>query len=211
MPLAIYEHLVVGALSCNCYVVGDPETKDAIVIDPGDDIGVILEAIDRHGLKVAAIVATHAHFDHVLAAEDLRLATGAPFFIHKDDLDVLGWLGPSLQMFMGITEPPPPPVVDVEVTDGDQVTAGGLILTVLHTPGHSPGSISLLAQGEALFCGDTLFAGSIGRTDLPGGDYEAEIASIKQRLLPLGDLPVYPGHGPSTTLDRERSINPFLH
>lgn len=210
MPLAMYEHLVVGPLACNCYVVGDSETKDAIVIDPGGDTRAIIHAINKHGLKVTAVVATHTHFDHVLAAEDIRQATGAPFFVHEDDMALLGWLGPSLQMFMGVVEPPTAPTVDVEVVEGDQLSAGGLILTVMHTPGHSPGSISLLAPGEALFSGDTLFAGSIGRTDLPGGDYEAEIASIKQRLLPLGDLPVYPGHGPSTMLDRERLVNPFL-
>jgi len=208
MPLKIFEHLVVGDLACNCYIVGDDVSKQAILIDPGDEPERILEVLGRHELQLTAIVATHAHFDHVLAAEAIRAATGAPFYLHREDIAVLDWLPVSMKLFMGV-EGPPPPEVDRQLDDGDELVAGGLKLAVIHTPGHSPGSISLLAQDEAVFSGDTLFADSIGRTDLPGGDYEAIIASIRTRLFGLGDLPVYPGHGPSTSTDREKLTNPF--
>lgn len=208
MPLKIYEHLVVGDLACNCYIVGDDVTKQAILIDPGDEPEAILEALRRHELQLTAIVATHAHFDHVLAAEAIRTATGAPFYLHKDDKELLEWLPASMRLFLGV-DAAAAPEVDRPLQDGDELVAGGLKLAVIHTPGHSPGSISLLAQDEAVFSGDTLFADSIGRTDLPGGDYEAIIASIRKRLFALGDLPVYPGHGPATSTGRERLTNPF--
>lgn len=205
----MYERLVVGLLQCNCYLVGDPETSDAIVIDPGDDPDAILAAAERHGLRLGAAVATHAHFDHVLAAEALRERAGIPFWIHGDDLDILSWQQEAGLWFLGI-ELPPPPEVDRRLTDGDEAAAGSLRLEVVHTPGHSPGSISLVAPADAVFSGDTLFAGSIGRTDLPGGSQELEVASIRNRLFPLEDLPVYPGHGEATTLHRERASNPFV-
>lgn len=209
MPLEIYDRLVVGPIQCNCYIVGDPETKQGIVIDPGDQADDILAAVERHGLRLVAAVATHAHFDHVLAADAIRERTGVPFYLHADDLPILAAMQQRGLMFMGI-ELPPPPEVDRAYREGDELAAGSLRLQVIHTPGHSPGSVSLLAQDEALFSGDTLFAGSIGRTDLPGGDFEQELASIRGRLFRLGDLPVYPGHGPSTTIDREKVTNPFV-
>lgn len=209
MALRVYERLVVGLLQCNCYLVGDPETSDAIVIDPGDDPDAILAAAERHGLRLGAAVATHAHFDHVLAAEALRERAGIPFWIHGDDLDILSRQQEAGLWFLGI-ELPPPPEVDRRLTDGDEAAAGSLRLEVVHTPGHSPGSISLVAPADAVFSGDTLFAGSIGRTDLPGGSQELELASIRNRLFPLEDLPVYPGHGEATTLHRERASNPFV-
>lgn len=209
MAVKIYEALQVGPLQCNCYVVGDDVTKEAVVIDPGGDADIIIDAIARHGLKVVAIVATHAHFDHVTAAQQIRAATGAPFCIHEDDIPLLGWMSESMQMFLGI-KGPPPPEVDRRLDEGDSVAFGTSSMDVLHTPGHSEGSISLIVKDEMIFAGDTLFAMSIGRTDLPGGDYDAEISSIKQKLFPLGDLLVYPGHGPSTNIDREKLFNPFL-
>ncbi|HWD08282.1 MAG TPA: MBL fold metallo-hydrolase [Actinomycetota bacterium] len=209
MPLTVFEQLVVGPLQCNCYLVGDPETRDAIVIDPGDDADGILAAAEAHGLRLAAAVATHAHFDHVLAAEALRQRAGIPFYLHREDLPVLAWLRESGLMVLG-QKLPPPPEVDRTLVEGDEISAGSVRLGVVHTPGHSPGSISLLADGEALFSGDTLFYASIGRTDLPGGDQSAELSSIRTRLFPLGDLPVYPGHGPATSLDVERVSNPFV-
>ncbi len=213
MALKIYEHLLVGPLACNCYIVGDPETSQAIVIDPGDDADAILQALGRHGLRLALTVATHAHFDHIMAAEALRSATGAPFYLHSDDLSLLDWVPASLQLFLGRVKGEVPEV-DVVVKDGDLVSVGGTELQILHTPGHSPGSICLLSpdgeKGPVLFSGDTLFAQSVGRTDLPGGDMDQLIGSIKQRLLPLGDLIVFPGHGPATSLERERYENPFL-
>ena len=214
MALKIFEHMVVGDLSCNCYLVGDPDTRQAMVLDPGDDGGRILQAIARHDLTVVAVVATHAHFDHILAAEALRAATGAPFYLHLGDLDLLQWLPASLAMFLGVRDAPAPPEVDTRLSDGDELKLGGHSLQVIHTPGHSPGSICLLTSSggseSMLFSGDTLFAMSVGRSDLPGGDHNALVSSITQRLFPLGEMPVFPGHGPATSLDRERVNNPFV-
>ncbi|HEU5001897.1 MAG TPA: MBL fold metallo-hydrolase [Actinomycetota bacterium] len=209
MALIVFDQLVVGALQCNCYLVGDPVTREAIVIDPGDDPDRIIAAAEAHTLKLVAAVATHAHFDHVLAADALRQRLGIPFHLHGDDLTILAMQQEAGLLFLG-ERLPPPTDVDHRLADGDELTAGAARLGVLHTPGHSPGSISLLAPGEALFSGDTLFFGSIGRTDLPGGDGEAELESIRRRLFPLGDLPVFPGHGPATTIDQERRTNPFV-
>jgi len=209
MAMQVFERLVVGPLQCNCYVVGDPQTRHAIVIDPGDQADDILAAVDRHGLRLVAVAATHAHFDHVLAAADIRERTGVPFYLHDDDLAILDLLQESGRFFLG-AELPPPPEVDRRYGDGDEITAGSVRLGVIHTPGHSPGSVSLLAPGEALFSGDTLFAGSVGRTDLPGGDSEQELASIRTRLFPLGDLLVYPGHGIETSIDQEKVSNPYV-
>ena len=208
--LEIFDHLVVGPLQCNCYIVGDSETRQAIVIDPGDDADDIAESLARHGLTVTAIVATHAHFDHIVAAARLRELTGAPFHLHPGDEVLLSWVQESGRMFLGL-ELPAPPEIDVRMSEGDRVVAGSVSLDVIHTPGHSPGSISLLAGGDALFSGDTLFAGSIGRTDLPGGDTQALFDAVAHKLFALDlELPVYPGHGPSTSLGVEQETNPFV-
>jgi glyoxylase-like metal-dependent hydrolase (beta-lactamase superfamily II) len=205
----IFEHLVVGPLGCNFYLVGDPETREAIAIDPGGDPELLDKAIASHGLKITAIVATHAHFDHVLAAEYLRERTGAPFYLHDADKPVLSWLQESGRLFLGI-ELPPPPDVDSSAREGELLTAGSAELEILHTPGHSPGSISLVGSG-AVFSGDTLFAGSIGRTDLPGGDADALLRAVREKLFALDDeMPVFPGHGPATTLGEEKRSNPFF-
>jgi glyoxylase-like metal-dependent hydrolase (beta-lactamase superfamily II) len=205
----IFEHIVVGPLGCNFYLVGDPETREAIAIDPGGDPEIIDEAIESHALKITAIVATHAHFDHVLAAEYLREKTGAPFYLHDEDKPVLAWLQESGRLFLGV-ELPPPPDVDSSAREGELLTAGSAVLEIRHTPGHSPGSITLVGT-EAVFSGDTLFAGSVGRTDLPGGDTAALLRAVKEKLFTLDDtLPVYPGHGPSTTLEEEKRSNPFV-
>jgi glyoxylase-like metal-dependent hydrolase (beta-lactamase superfamily II) len=209
MALEIFEHRVVGALQCNCYVVGDPVTKRAIVVDPGDDADGIASAVAHKQLTITAIVATHAHFDHVVAARRLRELTGAPFYLHAADLPILSWMQESGRLWLGV-ELPPPPDVDSFPDEGDRVVAGSVELEVVHTPGHSPGSISLVSEG-ALFSGDTLFAGSVGRTDLPGGDSRALTTAIRAKLFRLeGDLRVYPGHGPFTSLDEERRFNPFV-
>ncbi|HYR61976.1 MAG TPA: MBL fold metallo-hydrolase [Actinomycetota bacterium] len=207
--LKVFEQLVVGALQCNCYLVGDPATRQAIVIDPGDEADDILAAADRHGLTLVAAVATHAHFDHILAADAIRRATGIPFYLHAEDIATLALNQEAARLFLGM-EVPPSPEVDRTYADGDELVAGSLHLGVIHTPGHSPGSVSLVAPGEALFSGDTLFYASVGRADLPGGDMGQELASIRERLFPLGDLPVFPGHGPPTTLDEERVSNPYV-
>lgn len=209
MSLEIFDHFVVGPLQCNCYVVGDPATKHAIVIDPGDDADAIAAAIAHKSLTVTAIVATHAHFDHVVGAERLRELTGAPFYLHDDDKPVLAWMQESGRLFLGV-ELPPPPEVDASAAEGDVLRAGSVELEVLHTAGHSPGSISLIADG-AVFSGDTLFAGSVGRTDLPGGDADALVSAIKDKLFALPEeWPLYPGHGPATTGAEERRSNPFV-
>jgi glyoxylase-like metal-dependent hydrolase (beta-lactamase superfamily II) len=207
--MEIFAHLAVGPLQCNCYIVGDPATKEAVVIDPGGDAERLLEVIKEKELTITAIVATHAHFDHVVAAEQLRAATGAPFYLHPEDKPVLEWMQESGRMFLGI-ELPPPPEVDTEAREGDRLIAGSTRLEIIHTPGHSPGSISLVTDG-AVFAGDTLFAGSIGRTDLPGGDTQALLDAVKDKLFRLDlDKTVYPGHGPDTTLGQELESNPFV-
>ena len=207
--MEIFEHLVVGPLQCNCYIVGDPETREAIVIDPGDDADRLASSLATRNLTVTAIVATHAHFDHIVAAERLRELTGAPFYLHADDKPILAWMQESGRLFLGM-ELPPPPEVDTEAREGDRLIAGSIALEVVHTPGHSPGSISLVTD-SAVFSGDTLFAGSIGRTDLPGGDMRALLDAVRDKLFRLdSDLPVYPGHGPATTLGAEQDHNPFV-
>jgi glyoxylase-like metal-dependent hydrolase (beta-lactamase superfamily II) len=209
MSLEIFLHRAVGPLACNCYVVGDPATRRAIVIDPGGDAAPLASAIVEARLTVTAIVATHAHFDHVLAAEELRAQTGAPFYLHPDDRPVLDWFQASGKMFLGV-ELPAPPEVDSTLDEGDSLRAGAVELQVLHTPGHSPGSVSLVGKG-AVFSGDTLFAGSVGRTDLPGGDARTLVDAVRRKLFELdAALPVYPGHGPPTTLEEEQRTNPFV-
>jgi hydroxyacylglutathione hydrolase len=199
----------VGPLECNCYIVGDRATKQAIVIDPGGDADVIAEVIASNDLRIVSIVATHAHFDHILAAARLREITGAPFHLHDDDRVLLDWMQTSGRLWLGV-ELPPPPDVDRKAPEGEVLTAGRVRLEVLHTPGHSPGSISLIGD-DAIFSGDTLFAGSVGRTDLPGGDTSSLIRAITDKLMVFDDdLPVHPGHGPATTIGEERRFNPFL-
>ena len=209
MTLEIFWHREVGPLACNCYIVGDPKTRDAIVIDPGGDAREVIAAIDEGDLSVKAVVATHAHFDHLLAAEIVRDHTRAPMYLHDSDRPLLEWYQESGRMLLGI-ELPPPPAIDTSPTEGDRLVAGSAELVVVHTPGHSPGSISLLSD-EALFSGDTLFADSIGRSDLPGGDTDILLSSIRDKLFDArDDLPVYPGHGPPTTIGKERRFNPFV-
>lgn len=205
----IFLHREVGPLACNCYVVGDAATKQAIVIDPGGDADQLAEEISGRELTITAIVATHAHFDHIIGAERLRALTGAPFRMHPSDAPLLPWMQESGRLFLGV-DLPPPPDIDTPATEGDSLTAGGARFAVLHTPGHSPGSISLATDG-ALFSGDTLFAGSIGRTDLPGGDTQALLDAVRAKLYVFDDdLDVYPGHGPATTIGREKATNPFV-
>jgi hydroxyacylglutathione hydrolase len=209
MTLEIFARREVGALACNCYIVGDPATREAIVIDPGDEPDELSAALAQHRLSVTAIVATHAHFDHVLAAERLTATTGAPFLLHRDDLALLDWLQESARVWLG-RDVGGAPDVDTLVAEGDALAAGGVELSVLHTPGHSPGSISLVAD-DVVFSGDTLFAGSVGRTDLPGGDSQELARAIRSKLFALGDdARVMPGHGPPTTLAEERRSNPFV-
>ena len=199
----------VGPLGCNCYIVGDEIDRSALVVDPGGDVETIQEAIAGSGLRIEAIVATHAHFDHVIAAEALRAATGAPFFLHAGDKPLLEWVQESGRLFLGI-ELPPPPDIDSEAREDEVLRTGEVGLRIVHTPGHSPGSISLVGDG-LVFAGDTLFAGSVGRSDLPGGDGDALVKAVHAKLFTLDDgTVVYPGHGPATTIGEEKRSNPFV-
>jgi hydroxyacylglutathione hydrolase len=206
----IHEILPVGMLQCNCSIFGDEQTREALVVDPGDEISRILQVLKRHGLKVKAIVITHAHIDHIGGAQKLKKATGAPVYMNPDDAELqemmhvqAGWLG---------VETPDAVEIDAPAMDGGKLVVGTTEFHVLHTPGHTQGSISLWIPSEGkLVAGDTLFRDSIGRTDLPGGDSRQILRSIHERLLPLPEeTVVFPGHGESTTIGREKQVNPFL-
>lgn len=234
----IHEIIPVGLLQCNCSILGDPATREAIVVDPGDDVERILEILREHRLKVRAIVSTHTHIDHVGGLEGLHLATGAPVLIHKDDLELYRHL--ELQAkWLGVATPAIAKI-DEFLKEGDTLRWGDFAARILHTPGHTPGSISLVVDGHhdhaagppgesdpktsarahaghlyhdpaRLLAGDTLFQGSIGRTDLWGGSMPQILESIREKLLVLPDnVVVYPGHGEQTTIGEERERNPFL-
>ncbi|MGA2845825.1 MAG: MBL fold metallo-hydrolase [Candidatus Acidiferrales bacterium] len=241
----IHEIIPVGMLHCNCSILGDPTTREAIVVDPGDEVDAILEILRRHDLKVRAIVSTHTHIDHVGGLAGLHSATGAPVLIHKDDLELYDHLEMQAN-WLGVATPAVMSIQDF-VKEGDTVRWGGYAARVLHTPGHTPGSISLVVErdtnaaspaltdphgshehahvhapatrrpldsaGETsrLIAGDTLFQGSIGRTDLWGGSFKDILKSIHDKLLTLpDDTLVTPGHGANTTIGAERAHNPFL-
>ncbi|MCK9420651.1 MAG: MBL fold metallo-hydrolase [Nitrospirae bacterium] len=201
--------IVVGPLQVNCFILADGKTKEAVVIDPGDDAQEILKIIKDEGLKVKYIVNTHGHFDHIGANKALKDATGAELLIHEDDAPMMGSATMQARAFGMSTISSPE--ADRYVKQGDIITAGEVSLKVLHTPGHSPGGICLLEQG-VVFTGDTLFAGSIGRSDLMGGDLPTLLLSIKTNLMTLpDDTKVYCGHGPASTIGEERNENPFLN
>jgi hydroxyacylglutathione hydrolase len=208
----ILETFPVGPLTCNCTILGDEVTREAMVVDPGDNIPEILSRLQKHGLTLRQIVVTHAHIDHVGGAAQLRKLTGAPVIMNQQDLGLLG----MMQMQAGWLGVPTPEVAppDASAEDGLAVGLATLPAQVLHTPGHTPGSICLLFHfndQHLLLAGDTLFAGSIGRTDLPGGDGQQILRSLRERLLVLPDATrVLPGHGPETTIGEERQSNPFL-
>jgi len=185
--------LAVGDYLANCYILGCKETREGVVIDPGDEVPLILREISKSGLTIRAILITHGHVDHIGGASELRRVTKAPVMIHALDAPALN-SGP-----------------DAHLVDGQTIQVGTYPVSVIHTPGHSPGGVCFYAPG-AVFTGDTLFAGSIGRTDFRGGDYNALIQGVRAKIFPLGDdLRVYPGHGPATTIGRERATNPFFH
>lgn len=208
----ILKELVVGPFGSNCYVVGSETTNEGIVIDPGADANAILNTVRRSGLSIVLVVATHNHVDHVGALRQVKDGTGAPYAVHEADVEGImpAVFGRMLGVVVsGSLKAPPKP--DKLLRDGDVIEFGDVKLTVLHTPGHTPGGISLLGDG-LVFSGDTLFNLGIGRTDLHGGDYAALIHSIVSKLMVLpDDTVVYPGHGPQTTIGFERKRNPFLH
>ncbi|MCU1297236.1 MAG: fold metallo-hydrolase [Acidobacteriaceae bacterium] len=206
----IHEILPVGPLQCNCSVIGDENSREAIVIDPGDDLDDIFAIIQKHNLTVKQIVITHAHIDHVGGAMKLRAATGAPILLNENDYALLKML--DMQATWVGMKSPGKVEIDQSLRQADTVKAGALVANVLHTPGHTEGSVCLYFPDEKkLIAGDTLFAGSIGRTDLPGGSFEKIIDSIQEKLLGLPDeTVVIPGHGSSTTIGHEREHNPFL-
>lgn len=233
-PKLIHEILPVGMLQCNCHIVGDPATLEAIVIDPGDEVDRILAVIARYDLKVRAILNTHSHIDHVGGLKKLREITGAPVMLHEQDLDLYR----ALEMQADWIGWPTPPITEVDdfLREGAGVRWGDYELRVMHTPGHTTGSVCLYlprdgaekashiigAPSQAkhsakrdepglLFAGDTLFAGSIGRTDLWGGSLDHILRSLKVKVLALPDETlVFPGHGPATSIGEERESNPFL-
>jgi hydroxyacylglutathione hydrolase len=211
-PPLIVRSFAVGLLQCNCTILGDPVSREAIVVDPGDEAQKVLEVLKEEGLLCRTILNTHTHIDHVGANQALKEATGARLLLHEADLPLYDNLRAQALMLGGLMPTPERAAVNETIHQGDRVRAGGLLAEVLHTPGHTPGSLCFhVDSGALLLSGDTLFAGSIGRTDLWGGDYDQEIASIRERLLALDDRTrVIPGHGPETTIGQERRRNPFL-
>jgi glyoxylase-like metal-dependent hydrolase (beta-lactamase superfamily II) len=206
----IHEVFPVGPLQCNCSIIGDEATREAMVIDPGDDIDEVVALLQKHRLTVKQIVITHAHIDHVGGAMKLRRLTGAPILLNENDYALLKML--DVQAAWLKMDAPEKVEIDQSLSDAQTLRVGSLVSSVLHTPGHTEGSVCLYFPVEKkLIAGDTLFAGSIGRTDLPGGSFEKIIRSVKGHLLALpDDTVVYPGHGPTTTIGEERESNPFL-
>jgi hydroxyacylglutathione hydrolase len=206
----IHETLPVGMLQCNCSIFGDEDSRQAIVIDPGADVSEIEAILARHLLRVKAIVITHAHIDHIGGAAKLRASTGAPVYMNENDEELASRL--DMQAAWLGTETPENPGIDVAAREGDSIQLGDAAFQILHTPGHTQGSISLFVpQENKLIAGDTLFRDSIGRTDLPGGNGRQILVSIRSKLFTLPEeTVVIPGHGMGTTIGREKEFNPFL-
>ncbi|MFH1139660.1 MAG: MBL fold metallo-hydrolase [Pseudomonadota bacterium] len=189
----IFEHLAAGPLMVNCFVLGDETSKEGLVIDPGGNVPDILKILGRHGLQLGSILLTHGHWDHTGGVDELKKKAGGRIRIGK------------LEHYRGFQP-------DEGLSEGDEIAFGRLRLKTLETPGHSPGGTSfVLSEAGSVFVGDLLFAGSIGRTDLPGGSFETLVKSVKEKIFPLGDaMKVFPGHGPMTTVSNEKNFNPFL-
>ena len=205
----IFRGLSVGMMDSNCYIIGCEETREGAIVDPGADAKRILKKVEELGLKIVAVILTHGHIDHIGALSDVREATGAPVMIHADDAPQLTDAGKNLSVYVGSKVSTKAAVRLLQ--DNDKIEVGKITLEVIHTPGHTRGGISIKCAPEILITGDTLFAGSIGRSDFPGGNHAQLISSIKTRLLIFPDeTRVYPGHGPSSTIGEEKRFNPFL-
>lgn len=201
--------LTNGAFAENCYVIGDRDSGDAVLVDPGEEADLFLARLRTEGLTLRAIWLTHAHLDHVAGVAAVKRATGVPIWLHPDDRALYDAAPQQARVLLGLELPPLPPP-DHAIVPGEPLRVGTAAFEVRHVPGHSPGGVALVGDGVA-FVGDAVFAGSIGRTDLPGGDTETLLRSIQEQLLTLPDATVlYPGHGPETTVGRERRTNPFL-
>lgn len=204
----LIERLVVGMLQSNCYLVACEDTKEAIIIDPGGDGPLILERVRELGLTVKYIVNTHGHIDHIAANRPVKEGTGAQLAIHKDDAEWLTADQGAYARMLGVSSPGP--AADLLLEEGDEIAFGKEKLQVIHTPGHSLGGISLVGDA-VVFCGDTLFAMGVGRVDLPGGSWETLMNSIKTRIFTMpDDTAAYTGHGPETTIGREKQFNPWF-
>ena len=203
-----YESLIVGPLETNCYLVFCPETLECAVVDPGAEGDQIIRLIEKRSFKPTLLLNTHGHIDHIGANKDIKERYDIPFYIHSADSPMLvSVLQSEMGIFMGAKDSPPP---DHFFEDGEKIEIGKSFLKVIHTPGHSPGSVSFLGDGF-LLSGDTLFCGGVGRTDLPGGSWQEMVSSINNKILTLPDeMIVLPGHGPHTTVGQEKSSNPFI-
>ncbi len=206
----IFKYRETGPLMVNCFILGDEGTREAAVVDPGGDAEAILYLLKEDGLELKYIINTHSHFDHIGGNAALKRETGAAILIHPSEKDMLTAMSSMAQQWGIPFEPSPPP--DGELDEGDVIEVGAVRLEVIHTPGHSPGGVSLKVKDMPMVVvGDTLFQFSIGRTDFPGASHSLLIRSIKEKLLPLGDdVEVYCGHGPPTLMGREKKHNPFL-
>jgi hydroxyacylglutathione hydrolase len=204
----IIKRLAVGPLEANVYIVGDEETKQAIVVDPGDEPDRILDEVKSHNLKVESVICTHAHFDHIGAAGDIKKETGAKIFLHKGDLEAYGLVKDQAAFWGYSADDLPEP--DDFVEEGDEIRVGKLSFKVLHTPGHSRGGICLYGEG-IIITGDTIFEGSVGRTDFPGGSIQELKTSFKRIIELPEETKIYSGHGPETTVGKEKKYNFFVN
>jgi glyoxylase-like metal-dependent hydrolase (beta-lactamase superfamily II) len=213
--MILHKH-AVGPFQMNCYILGCEDTKEGVIIDPGDEVDLLLKTVEEENLQLKAILNTHAHFDHIAGVAEIKKKTGLPFYLHEGDLFWIEGIKKQAEVF-GLSIPEKPEV-DHYLNEGDRFPFGKYSLKVIHTPGHSPGGVTFVLNegvtGESApraFVGDCLFAGSIGRTDFPGGSHPELIQAIKTKILPLGDETIiHSGHGPDTTVYEERLHNPFL-